>query len=310
MSEQIIKLPFFTEDNGSISYLDNFECINSEHKVGIDKLIDEGVVILKKNIIKGSKRNEKILVIEPHPDDFALSASGYALNALTDGATIEVMNIFSKTSVSKFPWSGKVKLTSEEYEKLRLSESKIAVQDYLGEKFESLHLPSPTLDGKTETFPKKYRQTQIIKQITDVIVKKVVNEKIDTVLCPMAIQEHIAHSISFDATFKAFKDNKLKAKLVLYEDFPYARNHDDYSKRLAKIKKRAKIQDLYIDVEKFMEIMTDLIIIYKSQFDDVNRKQMLAIIKEDFRAIGSKFRSQKNHKEFLQRYFEVKKFIK
>jgi hypothetical protein len=52
--------------------------------------------------------------------------------------------------------------------------------------------------------------------------------------------------------------------------------------------------------------MADLIVMYRSQFDDINRKQLLAIIKEDFRATASGLELSKKKIEFAQSYFEIK----
>jgi|SRR3989344_1813945 len=311
MSEQIIKLPFFNEKKDSVRYLSDFEYLPIKNK-GLNNnlknkiFIDEGIFIQKRPIKKGVKINKRILVIEPHPDDFALSASGYVLDALSKGASVTVLNIFSKTSVSKFPWRNEIHISNEQYEKLRIDESVIAVEKYLEEKFESLRLPTPTLDGKFKTFPKKYAQTKLINYITKKIIKKIKNKRINTVLCPMAIRGHLAHLIAFDATIAAFKSKKQQATLILYEDMPYARSKIAYFERLQYLKKLISIEDFYIDTKKYLETIADLIIIYRSQFDDINRNQMLAIIKEDFRATAAEHKAN-NKKEFLQRYFKVKK---
>lgn len=66
------------------------------------------------------------------------------------------------------------------------------------------------------------------------------------------------------------------------------------------------MKDFSVTTDKYLEIMADLIIIYRSQFDDINRKQMIAIIKEDFRATSSIKKSFDENTEFSQRYFKVK----
>ena len=266
-------------------------------------------MVLKKRPIERKKKNgEKIIVIEPHPDDFALSASGYILNALSRGGSATIFNVFSKMPITTFPWKKKIKLTEKGYEELRILESRVAIEKYLEEKFESMYLASPTLSEKIGTFPEKYSQKKLINTISGALKKKILDEKFTTVLCPMAVQGHIAHSISFDAALEAFKDSKLKAKLIVYEDMPYARNQADYVKRLKQIKKKISFTQIHIDVERYLDIMADLISVYKSQFDDVDRDQILAIIREDFRATASGIRN-KSHKEFLQRYLEIKKTI-
>ena len=311
MSQQIIKLPFFKVKNDSIFYLNEYKYLplNGMQLTGglRDKILfDEGILIQRRSIEKNKKIIEKILVVEPHPDDFALSASGYVLDALSRGADVTVLNVFSKTSVTKFPWRNEINISNEQYEKLRIDESVIAIEQYLGEKFESFRLPSPTLDGNIKTYPKIYHQDELINNLAKRLVKKIIRGKIDTVLCPMAVQGHIAHSITFDAIVKAFGLVNQSFKLIIYEDMPYARNKMAYFNRLKQIKKQMTIEDFYIPTDKYLEIMADLIIIYRSQFDDVNRQQMLAIIKEDFRATSSDQKSVNKKTEFSQRYFKVK----
>jgi len=279
-----------------------------EKMIEIPFSIGKKMVLKKRPIERKKKNGEKIIVIEPHPDDFALSASGYILNALSRGGSATIFNVFSKMPITTFPWKKKIKLTEKGYEELRILESRVAIEKYLEEKFESMYLASPTLSEKIGTFPEKYSQKKLINTISGALKKKILDEKFTTVLCPMAVQGHIAHSISFDAALEAFKDSKLKAKLIVYEDMPYARNQADYVKRLKQIKKKISFTQIHIDVERYLDIMADLISVYKSQFDDVDRDQILAIIREDFRATASGIRN-KSHKEFLQRYLEIKKTI-
>ena len=311
MPNQIINLPFFKIKNDSVFYLDKCKYLPLDglQLTGAlrDKiLLDEGVIIQKKKIDKNKKIKERILVIEPHPDDFALSASGYTLNALSKGASVTVLNIFSKTSVTKFPWRDKINISDDQYEKLRINESIIAVEKYLGERFESLRLPSPSLKGNTETYSEKYNQKDLIKDIAIRLEKKIIKEKFNTILCPMAVQGHIAHSIAFDAVTDVFKSLKQNFNLIIYEDIPYSRNKTAYFKRLKQLKAMMDMKDFSVATDKYLEIMADLIIIYRSQFDDINRQQMLAIIKEDFRATSSIKKSADENTEFSQRYFKVK----
>ena len=310
MSNRIINLPFFKIKNGSVFYLEKckYPPLDGLQLTGALKdklLIDEGIIIQKRHIDKNKKIKEKILVVEPHPDDFALSASGYTLNALPGGASVTVLNIFSKTSVTKFPWRDKINISNKQYEKLRINESIIAIEKYLGEKFESLRLSSPTLTGDTETYPRGYHQNNLIKDIAKHLENKIIKEKFNTVLCPMAIQGHIAHSITFDAVIDAFKSLKQNFDLIIYEDIPYARNKTAYFKRLKKLKMMMDMKDFSVATDKYLEIMADLAIIYRSQFDDINRQQMLAIIKEDFRATSPIKKSANENIEFSQRYFKV-----
>ena len=44
-----------------------------------------------------------------------------------------------------------------------------------------------------------------------------------------------------------------------------------------------------INIENKLETLTDAVSAYRSQFDDVNRIQMLAIIREDCRAVANEY---------------------
>ena len=312
MPQPVIKLPFFKIKNNSVFYLGNYRYLSLKgtrpgSQLRSKVLFDEGILILKKPIEKGKKIRERILVVEPHLDDFALSASGYALSALAKGASISVLNIFSKTSIKKFPWRRQADISEDRYEKLRIEESLIAVEGYLGEKFQSWGLASLSLGENSETFPKSYRQDKLINNLAKRLAQEISAGKIDTVLCPMAVQGHIDHSVAFDAAIKAFRSSKRPFKLILYEDMPYARNKIAFFDRLKQIKKQVALEDFYIPTDEYLGIMADLIIIYRSQFDDVNRQQMLAIIKEDFRAAasGQRYGNIKTT-EFSQHYFIIK----
>lgn len=314
MSKEIIKLPCFEAKKDSITYLGQYEYLSFKnshlsHEFKSKILSDEGVIISRRPIKKNPKTTKKILVVEPHPDDFALSASGYALNALQEGADLLIFNLFSRTSISKFPWRGKITISEDQYEKLRLQESEIAIEDYLGEKFESLRIPSTSVRSESATFSFKHNEDGLVSQITQKLVDRVNEKKIDTILCPMAIQGHTDHLVAFDAVIKAHQQFNQQIKLVFYEDLPYARNKTAYSKRIQQIKLLVEIEEFYIATEPYLDIIADLIIIYRSQFDDINRNQMLAIIKEDFRTTALDYNAKNDKQtEFAQRYFLAKEF--
>ena len=158
------------------------------------------------------------------------------------------------------------KITEEEYEKLRLNESKFAIEDVLKEKFVSLK-----------------------DEIEMIILNKVLNElnkyKIDTIMVPMGIGNHPDHIIVYDSIMN-HKDLFKNYKLILYPEFPYSRNRQDYLDRLRIVEKNNKLNPISINVDNKLETIADIISIYRSQFDDINRSQMLAIIREDARALS------------------------
>ena len=311
-----IRLPYFNEDSGKICYLDQCEVLDigglsADSDLANKLMTDEGVIIRRRMISKKNKPSGKLLVVEPHPDDFALSSSGYALMALSEGYECKVLNLFSKTAVDNFPWKNKLDITERELEKLRLLESRLAIEDYLGEEFESFNLPMATLRGNKEIIVSKHEGADLTNSIAETLIKKISKENYDVVLCPLGIQGHIDHLVAFEAAVTAYKKSKRSFNLIFYQEYPYARNHQALSDRLQRLKELAQLQPLYIDVGGYVEQICDMISIYRSQFDDINRHQMLAVIKEDFRAIGAEATDQsvKGSREFMQKYYKLKKLL-
>ena len=117
-------------------------------------------------------------------------------------------------------------------------------------------------------------------------------DKIDTIMIPMGVGNHPDHIIVYNSILnnkELFKDYKI----IIYPEFPYSRNRKDYYERLHIVEKDNNISPINVDIDNKLETLADIITIYRSQFDDINRNQMLAIIREDARA-----------KSFV--YYEVK----
>jgi len=100
---------------------------------------------------------------------------------------------------------------------------------------------------------KKYNQDELINDLTGRLIKKISKEKISTVLCPMAVRGHVAHSITFDAVLKTYKSLKQNFKLIIYEDMPYARDKMAYFSRLKHIKKNIITEDIYIPTRSILK---------------------------------------------------------
>lgn len=272
-----MKVPFYTVTNNELKYLDKYKICNLSEETKDYILKNEGVVV---SPIEKKNYNKKVLVLEPHCDDFALSVLAYTLN----NSNVKVLNIFSKTSIEFFTWNHLFKITPKEYEKLRLDESKFAIEEVLKEEFVSLKETSTRITKKTN------------KEIEKIILEKVLEElnkdKIDTIMVPMGVGNHPDHVIVYNSIINN-KELFKNYKIILYPEFPYSRNRKDYYERLDTVEKNNKLNPISIDIDDKLETMADIITIYRSQFDDINRNQMLAIIREDARA-----------KSFV--YYEVK----
>lgn len=269
--------PFYTITNNKLLYLDKYKITNLPLNEEIKKQIlrDEGVLL---NEIDRIDKRDTILVLEPHPDDFALSALGYSINRYS----AIILNIFSKMNLDSFTWKDNISINQKEYEKLRLDESELAIKKILKQKFLSLKEKSMRITNKDANY--------IAQKIIN-IVEKIISttNTINTILVPMGIGEHPDHMIVYNAIIEKYNIDK-HMKVILYPEYPYARCKKDYDKRIKQINKKYKMKPIVVNIEPNIEILADAISAYKSQFDDINRSQMLAIIREDSRAIAKEYK--------------------
>ena len=192
-----------------------------------------------------------------------------------------VLNVFSKTSLDFFTWKDLIDINAFEYEKLRLSESSFAIEKLLKERFKSLRYQSMRIT--------KDKIQDVKKNICDAIISALKKDKtIDRILVPMGVGLHPDHKIVFDAIF----DNYYlfsNYKIILYPEYPYSRCKKAYNDRLSYIKNLFCIKPIIVDTSNNLETIVDVISVFRSQFDDTNRSQMLAIVREDYRAIASEY---------------------
>lgn len=287
--KNLIKSPFYTIADNKLLYLNKYEICKLPLEEDIREmiLINEGVLLYKKELKKFWK---KILVIEPHADDYALSALAYSMN----NDTI-VANIFSKTNIDSFTWNNYINININEYERLRLEESELSINKLLDKRFVSLKEESTRINKKELSFVKN----NILKFIRDILKS---NPDIDTIMIPMGIGNHPDHIIVHDTIMKELGTNS-KYTIIFYPEYPYARCRVNYDSRMEELKKIYNIKPIVVDVEDKLDILTDAVSAYRSQFDDINRIQMLAIIREDCRAIAQEF--NKENLSFV--YYEVEK---
>ena len=264
----MMNVPFYTTDNNELKYLGRYKICNLPSKTSAYILRNEGAVVEN---INRKHFNNKVLVLEPHCDDFALSALAYTLNH----CNVKVLNVFSKTSIDYFTWNHLFKITPDEYEKLRLDEANFAIEKVLKEEFISLREESTRITRKST----KEIENNIITSTLAVLN----SGKYDTIMVPMGVGNHPDHLIIYHAIMN---NKKLfnKYKIILYPEFPYSRCRNAYCKRLNEVKKKYRIKPILIDACSIVDTLADIAIIYRSQFDDINRSQMLAIIREDARA--------------------------
>lgn len=288
MNKNKIYSPFFKINNkNELLYLGKKKLCNISKDDNVNEYIlkNEGAVFNKISKINVKKN---ALVIEPHSDDFALSALGYTLNEYN---TI-VLNIFSKTSLKYFTWKDSIALSQAEYEKLRLKESIFVIEKLLNQKFISVKEKSTRISKKS--------YDDIKNRIKNEIKRQLKQNKVDTIIAPMGIGEHPDHTIVFDLLLEMLEELK-EYRIILYPEYPYARCKKSYNERLNYVCQKLSIIPIIIDVSNKVDIIVDCISGFKSQFDDINRNQMLAIVREDCRALSAEY----NMDNLVMVYFEV-----
>lgn len=312
MSEPL-KLPYFTQDEHDIKYLGQYSYMETDGldlatPVGRKILMAEGIYVHRPDLPASVDLDDRrVVILEPHPDDLALSASGYVFGTIAAGGICRAINLFSRTAIDRFPWQGKVAITEDDFETLRLQEGRIAIEEFLQQQFISLRLPLASKRGYEEIFAEEHRDQELVGELSAAIAESVVEFGADTLLCPMAVQGHIDHLVTFDVGVSVRRLLGDDIDLILYEDYPYARNKNAYGGRLRRVQEELQLAQEYVAVDAYLGAMADMAIIYRSQFDDINRDQMHAIMREDLRAVALEAKAEGflTQAECAQRYWRA-----
>lgn len=276
-----INIPFFSTENDKLTYLDRYTICDLPKEESIRKmLLKQYGAIIEKDINTNIDKTIEVLVLEPHPDDFALSAMGY----IQENMNVTVLNIFSKMKIDSFTWSEHININEKEYEDLRLLESKVAIQDILDYDFISLKEESTRITKKT---------IQEIQRSIIGAVKKILEEKnFDIIMIPMGIGEHLDHLCIYEAIINEYANLNIDSTMILYPEYPYARCKKSYIDRLKEIYEVFDLKENIVNIESKLQDIVNVISVYKSQFDDINKEQMLAIVREDGRAISTEYNKE------------------
>lgn len=276
--------PFYSIKNNKLFYLKKIKICDlpKEENIKQKMLKNEGAVLYK-NIINHNKKDASILVLEPHPDDFVLSALGY----LENKESAIILNIFSKMNIDSFTWNDRISITENEYEEIRIKEDKLAIEEILGQQYISLNEKSMRITAKSID----YITNKIIENLEKTINN---NYNIDTIMIPMGVGMHPDHIVVYDAIMNYYikKLNK-EIKIILYPEYPYSRCKKFYTDRLKQIQKQFKLKVIIKNIENKLNDIVNAASVYKSQHYDVNAIQMLAIIREDCIANAKEYNKEK-----------------
>lgn len=190
-------------------------------------------------------KSSKVLVIEPHSDDGALSAGGTLINLAETGAGVSSLCLFSKGG-------------GAEIEDLRQRENELVFTTILDGEAE--------FAGLTDAI---YRQNTVSEffQVRKKIEHKVKLYQPDLVLAPLGVGEHVDHLMVHMAITGLYKSNR-NFDLWFYEDFPYSNNDKYYfCKRLLDVKEEIYMSPKYMDISDRLEDKVSLAMAYLSQHD-------------------------------------------
>lgn len=197
---------------------------------------------------------EVILIVEPHPDDGALSMGGAISKFYENGIKLNSVVVFSDMRQDK--------------RAIRRKESdSVWLQTLSGEVF--------YLDLPDEIFHKTYNDKLIIDNVSksvfvqcikglDKLIKKISPNK---VYFPIGIGGHFHHIIvnmCFDMIFEKYKE----ILFYFYEDYPYADlSRITYAKYIYRLWEKYSIQEEYQLIEGYIGMKKNLISKYKSQIE-------------------------------------------
>ena len=183
----------------------------------------------------------------------------------------------------------------------------MAVEGFLAQEFVSMELPLASKRGYEEIFAETHHDYELARQIGDFVTNISVEFGADTILSPLAVQGHVDHLVTYDAGILTKQALGNRVELIFYEDYPYSRNKSAYHRRLNRVMGSSALSSEYVAIDDYLDSMADMAIIYRSQFDDVNRDQMLAIMREDFRAVAMEAKAEGSDTgaECVQRYWRL-----
>lgn len=97
----------------------------------------------------------------------------------------------------------------------------------------------------------------------------------DSVLCPLAVGNHVDHMIVLKACLQMLeKDKDISAEVFFYEDLPYASTYElDFIRSLA-LKRTGAREPLFVDITVEMPLKQKLVDIYHSQLGNETKESI------------------------------------
>lgn len=296
LSSQLIKNTFLTKAD-----------ISEQDQLTFLRLIQEGVLVGQFEKTQGVSGYDS-LFIQPHADDCALSCGGLIAKTYYELKTnIAVSTVFSHCSVIYSPWKDLIKLSQKSYSELRNLEDNIFIGYFDGKLF-NLNFHEALLRGirypilEKGLFKKDLKLIELIFEQTNRLIHEF---HFKNIFLPFGIGWNCDHQILTEVAKRLSKTSTV----FLYEDYPYCDEcRYTYWARLSEVSSSVSLEPLYYDITNYVDMKTDFINCYKSQFKDWSRrdikKQVMALSQSV--AIEAKEWHQKKAKsKYMERVWRI-----
>lgn len=245
--------------------------INELIKVGckldaIEELYHKNIIIFKRVRKEINAKLEKVLMVSPHMDDIALSASGYMSRFCYD-KEFDLLVIFGRqdyTLYQKFVNGQKYLLEEEKtfwrYMDIRKGDILHFQDAPLRECYDIKTAIGSSLSA-SEIILKEKNLYLEIQQMIDLALGK---EEYRMVILPMGIGNHVDHILVREAGINCCIKNKVDA--LFFQDFPYVLS---YPNDVGWVDKEGiQYSEERVNISKYIAIKRDAIKIYRSQLFD------------------------------------------
>jgi len=228
-------------------------------------------------------------VLEPHPDDLALSIGGFILNKLKEGYEVYCITPFSKEGAIT--------------EKRRL-ENRRALES-CGIKITFLDIPVSKKRGYKLHYDNiKKKDLDLLEKLSKDIKGIIDDINPSLILCPLGVGNHIDHKILFKICNEKLRK---KRKILFYEELPYANRRNYLEERICELKKKNYLRKKYESVDKYISKKLFMVSQYRTQysnFQEIKKEIVEYAIKK-----GKDFNRKNNKNKYYECLWEIKRLI-
>ena len=229
-------------------------------------------------------KRRRVMVIEPHMDDAALSVGGLMLQRRAECEFL-IVTIATKSLASTYRALDREFFDIETVSGIRKAESGIVARLLWGR-----HIPLELIEATLRYYPQNWtldwfrRHEQAIwtylehaagqhelDQWTSTLAKAIADLQPDEIWMPLGIGMHVDHQITRHACLNILRANpRLVEQCVcrFFQDVPYARNNPEHTAALVKTLEGsgARLEEERIDITAVMPEKMHLLSVYQSQW--------------------------------------------